>query len=68
MLDINEMPSEESRRKFTDWFKKNYPQEYYFFHQIESNLDILYLTKHPGLREGVFGVQPWLWKFGQGKW
>ena len=54
MLDINEMPSEESRRKFTDWFKKNYPQEYYFFHQIESNLDKLYSTKHLGLHEGEF--------------
>jgi len=49
-----EMPSEEARRKFTDWFKKNYPQEYYFFHKIESNLDKLYSTKHLGLHEGEF--------------
>jgi hypothetical protein len=54
MLDTNEMPSEESKRKFTDWFRKNYPQEYYFFHQIESNLDMLYSTKHLGLHEGEF--------------
>jgi hypothetical protein len=48
------MPSEESRKKFTDWFRKNYPQEYYFFHKIESNLDKLYSTKHLGLHEGEF--------------
>lgn len=48
------MPSEEARRKFTNWFKKNYPEEYYFFHKIESNLDKLYLGKHLGLHDGEF--------------
>ncbi|MDN5846391.1 MAG: hypothetical protein L0H53_08975 [Candidatus Nitrosocosmicus sp.] len=47
------MPNEVSR-KFTEWFKKNYPQEYYFFHKIETNLDKLYSSKHLGLHDGEF--------------
>ena len=48
------MPNEVTRRKFTEWFKKNYPQEYYFFHKIETNLDKLYSSKHLGLHDGEF--------------
>ena len=50
------MPNEASRKNFTEWFKKNYPQEYYFFHKIESNLDKLYSSKHLGLRDGEFAA------------
>ena len=48
------MPSEESRRQFTNWFKKTYPQEHYLFNKIESNLDKLYSNDYLALNEGEF--------------
>ncbi len=48
------MPSENSRRQFTNWFKKTYPLEYYYFHKIESNVDQLYAHDDLALHEGEF--------------
>lgn len=43
------MPSEYTRRQFTSWFKKTYPQGYYFFNKIESNLGKLYSNDYLAL-------------------
>lgn len=48
------MPSEYSRRQFTSWFRKAYPQEYYFFNKIESNLGKLYSNDYLALNDGEF--------------
>lgn len=45
------MPTEESRKKFIDWFKKYHPREYYFFSTIESNLEKIYASNHFGLHD-----------------
>jgi hypothetical protein len=48
------MDNEEIRLRFLQWFKRKYPQEYYYFHKIESNLDKLYSSKYIGLHDGEF--------------
>ncbi|WP_148685251.1 hypothetical protein [Candidatus Nitrosocosmicus hydrocola] len=48
------MPTEELRKKFSNWFKKHYPQEYYFFSMIETNLEKIYSSKHLGLHDGEY--------------
>lgn len=48
------MPTEEIRKRFTNWFKKYYPQEYYFFSTIETNLEKIYSSKHLGLHDGEY--------------
>lgn len=48
------MPTEETRKKFIDWFKKLHPKEYYFFTMIESNLEKIYSTNHFGLHDGEY--------------
>jgi len=48
------MPTEESRKKFLDWFKKYHPKEHYFFTTIESNLGKIYSSDNFGLRDGEY--------------
>ena len=48
------MPSEHTRRQFANWFRKTYPQEFYFFHKIESNLAKLYSHDYLALDEDEF--------------
>ena len=48
------MPSEYTRRQFTSWFKKIYPQEYCFFNKIESNLGKLYSNHYLALNDCEF--------------
>ncbi|MDR4489481.1 MAG: hypothetical protein R2685_01070 [Candidatus Nitrosocosmicus sp.] len=45
------MPTEESRKKFIDWFKKYHCKEKVFFTMIESNLEKIYSKNQLGLHE-----------------
>ena len=48
------MPTEELRKKFTNWFKKSHPQEYYFFNTIEINLQKIYSSNYLNLHDGEY--------------
>ena len=48
------MPSEHTRRQFANWFRKTYPQEFYYFHKLESNLAKLYSHDYLALNEDEF--------------